>query len=312
MLGQVGIFSGEVEPPATTLPAVSHQPTASITPSQIFPTPLPATPTPPKQFDGQKAWEDVAFQVSLGPRTPGSEAHDRVVEWMVAELEKANWQVEVQEVEFYGKKVRNVIARRGQGSPWYILGAHYDSRLVADRDPDPLQNGQPVPGANDGASGIAVLLELARVLPQNLSGQVWIVLFDLEDNGNLPEYEWIIGSQAFVAQLTGKPDGAIIIDMVGDADQQIYLEGNSDPNLAAQIWDVASRQGYADRFIPELRHTIIDDHLPFIRAGIPAIDIIDFDYPYWHTTQDTADKVSPESLKAVGDTLITWLKETLR
>ncbi len=287
-------------------------PSASITSSRVTPTPPPATPTPPKQFDGQKAWEDVVFQVNLGARIPGSEAHDKVVEWMVAELERANWQVEIQETEFSGKEIKNVIARRGQGFPWYILGAHYDSRLVADREAEPSKRSQPVPGANDGASGVAVLLELARSLPNDLPGQLWIVLFDLEDNGNLPEYEWIMGSQAFVTQLPGKPDGAIIIDMVGDADQQIYLEGNSDPNLAAQIWEVAERQGYADRFIPELKHTIIDDHLPFIRAGIPAVDIIDFDYPYWHTTQDTADKVSPESLTAVGDTLITWLKETLR
>lgn len=303
---------GVAQPSATAEREAHPQSSASITPSQITPTLLPPTPTPPKQFDGQKAWEDVVFQVNLGARIPGSEAHARVVEWMTAELESANWQVEIQEVEFSGKKIKNVIARRGRGSPWYILGAHYDSRLVADRDAEPSKQGQPVPGANDGASGVAVLLELARVLPGDLAGQLWIVLFDLEDNGNLPGYEWIMGSQAFVAHLPGKPDGAVIIDMIGDADQQIYLEGNSDPKLAAQIWEVAERQGYADRFIPELKHTIIDDHLPFIRAGIPAVDLIDFDYPYWHTTQDTADKVSPESLKAVGDTLITWLKETLR
>ncbi len=286
---------------------------------------IPPTPTRPlqsslhldldkmqKSFDGGKAWDDVAYQVNLGARTPGSQAHAQVVDWMVAELEKANWNVNIQEVEISGKRARNVIAQRGEGSPWVILGAHYDSRLAADRDPDPANIGQPVPGANDGASGVAVLLELARVFPEDLSGEVWLVLFDLEDNGNLPGYEWIMGSQAFVAQLSGKPDAAIIIDMIGDAEQQIYLEGNSDPELAAQIWGAAASLGYANRFIFEQKHTIIDDHVPFLQAGIPAVDIIDFDYPYWHTTEDTADKVSPESLQAVGDTLLTWLKETLR
>ena len=109
-----------------------------------------------------------------------------------------------------------------------IIGAHYDSRLLADPDPDPSLRNQPVPGANDGASGVAVLLELARILPKNLDKTIWLVFFDAEDNGNIPGYDWIMGSRVFVQTLIDKPDEAIIIDMIGDADLNIYQEKNSD------------------------------------------------------------------------------------
>ena len=100
----------------------------------------------------------------------------------------------------------------------------------------------------------------------------------------------------------------VIVDMVGDSNLNIYFEGNSDPDLSAAIWKVAQTQGYSG-FIPEGRHTLLDDHLPFVRLGITAIDIIDFDYPYWHTTEDTLDKVSADSLEQVGRTLQIWLME---
>jgi Zn-dependent M28 family amino/carboxypeptidase len=97
--------------------------------------------------------------------------------------------------------------------------------------------------------------------------------------------------------------------MIGDADQQIYYEKGSTPALAEQIWAVAARLGYQAHIIPQPKYTIIDDHLPFLERGIPAIDMIDFDYPYWHTTADTADKVVPQSLERVGRTLEVWLEE---
>ncbi len=100
----------------------------------------------------------------------------------------------------------------------------------------------------------------------------------------------------------------MVVDMIGDADQQIYYEGYTNPALAAEIWTVAEELGYHDYFIPQLKHTIIDDHLPFVERGIPAVDIIDFDYPYWHTVADTSDKVSPDSLERVGRTLQVWLE----
>jgi Zn-dependent M28 family amino/carboxypeptidase len=108
-----------------------------------------------------------------------------------------------------------------------------------------------------------------------------------------------------------RPTAVIVVDMVGDADQQLYYEGNSHPVLRQTLWQIAAGLGYGEVFIPQLKYTMIDDHLPFAQRNIPAVLIIDFDYPYWHTTEDTADKASPESLHRVGHTLQVWLEEHL-
>jgi Zn-dependent M28 family amino/carboxypeptidase len=226
---------------------------------------------------------------------------------MASSLRGSGWEVEIQETTRMGQPVRNVIAKRGSGAPWIILGAHYDTRLLANNDPNPALRGEPVLGANDGASGVAVLLELGRVLPADYAGTVWLVMFDVEDNGNIEGWDWILGSRAFAESLSEHPDAVVIVDMIGDADLQIYLEANSDETLRAEIWDQAAALGYGAIFINEEKHSMLDDHTPFLELGIPAVDIIDFDYPYWHTTQDMLDKVSAESLQAVGDTLLAWL-----
>ena len=140
-----------------------------------------------------------------------------------------------------------------------------------------------------------------------MQGKIWLVYFDAEDNGNLPGGEWIVGSRAFVESLEGKPDAVVVVDMIGDADLNIFMERYSDQGLTTEIWDIAASMGYEDHFIPQHKYQIIDDHLPFVQAGITAIDIIDFDYPYWHTVEDTLDKVSPESLQIVGDVVLAWL-----
>src|SRR3990172_4321574 len=136
---------------------------------------------------------------------------------MVEMLRASGWQVEIQETRSMGHPIRNIIAKKGSGEKWIILGAHYDSRLLADQDTDPEKQREPVPGANDGASGVAVLLELARALPRNLEKQVWLVFFDAEDNGRIPEWDWILGSRAFAESLTAYPDSVVVIDMIGDA-----------------------------------------------------------------------------------------------
>lgn len=258
-------------------------------------------------YDAARAYNDILFQTSLGPRLPGSQAHLDTIEYVVSELTKAGWQVELQQSERLGHPLTNIIARRGMGKQWVILGAHYDSRISADQDPDLNMRHLPVTGANDGASGVAVLLELARSLPQDLDREVWLVFFDLEDQGNQEGWEWILGSRAFADSLEGKPDAVVIIDMIGDADLNLYREANSDPQLTDQIWGLADELGYSSIFINSVKFSILDDHLPFIEKGIPAIDIIDFDYPYWHTVQDTADKVSAQSLEVIGRVLHTWL-----
>jgi Zn-dependent M28 family amino/carboxypeptidase len=225
---------------------------------------------------------------------------------MRAELEKAGWMVEVQETAAMGHPLQNIIAKRSDAPPQIILGAHYDTRFFADKDPDPANQSKPVPGANDGASGVAVLIELARTFPQD-TVPIWLVFFDAEDQGRFDGWDWILGSRAFVEELQSRPQAVVIVDMIGDADLNIYMEKNSDPTLRAEIWAAAAGLGHQDKFIPEEKYPMLDDHTPFLEAGIPAVDLIDFDYPYYHTMQDTPDKVSAQSLNIVGETLWTWV-----
>ena len=259
-------------------------------------------------FDGQRAYEDVKTQVSFGSRVPETEGHTKIIAWMRRELESAGWQVDIQESEALGHPIKNVVAKRSEENPQIIFGAHYDTRLYANNDPDPSKHREYVPGANDGASGVAVLLELARTLPED-APPIWLVFFDAEDNGNIDTWDWILGSREFVRNNPVEPRAVIIVDMIGDADLNIYKEFNSTPELTDEIWNTARTLGYQDKFIPDYKHAMLDDHTPFLEAGMPAIDIIDFDYPYWHTTQDTADKVSAESLEIVGTTLWTWVTQ---
>lgn len=263
-------------------------------------------PTARLSFDAQKAFELVKKQVDFGARIPGSAEHARMVEWLVGELKNAGWTVSANEVVSAGKPIKNVIATRGSGKPWIILGAHFDTRINADRDLDATKRRQPVPGANDGASGVAVLMELARVLPQP-KGQLTLAFFDAEDQGDIAGWDWILGSRAFAAQLTDLPEAVVIIDMIGDANLNIYKEQSSTPALVEQIWAAAAEAGYSKFFLPQSKYRILDDHTPFLQKNIPSVDIIDFDYPYWHTIADTPDKVSPESFKAIGETLVRWL-----
>jgi Zn-dependent M28 family amino/carboxypeptidase len=250
--------------------------------------------------------------MDFGPRWPGNPGHELVREYIVEQLENLGWAVEEQNFDYQGFAARNIIGRANQGvGPVIILGAHYDTRRIADQT---AGSTEPVPGAVDGASGVAVLLELARTLDlATAPNEIWLAFFDVEDNGRegMPGWDWIAGSSYMAENLTITPAAVVVVDMIGDADQQLYYEGNSDPDLQAELWAIAAELGYGDFFIPQIRHTMIDDHLPFARRGFVAVDIIDFDYPYWHTVEDTADKASPESLLRVGRTLEVWLEERL-
>jgi len=262
---------------------------------------------PQQVFNSTRAMQDAAAQVSFGPRIPGSIGHSLAVDYITQELVKAGWQVEIQETTSMGHPIRNIIAQRGNGSPWVLLGTHYDTRQISDLDPDVDRRADPVPGANDGASGVAVLLELARVLPMDTTPQVWLVFFDAEDQGNIPGWDWILGSRAYVESLQEYPDKVVIVDMIGDSDLNVYQERNSNPIITAEIWETAASLGFENHFIPEVKYSILDDHTSFLEQGIPAIVMIDFDYPYWHTTADTLDKISPDSLEMVGKILLKWL-----
>lgn len=262
-------------------------------------------------FDGQQAMARVDSQLAFGDRSPGAAGHPLIESWIEGELEAAGWSVTAQTFSYHGIELTNLIGTTsGSGVPYLILGAHYDNRPVADQSPQPDPG--PVPGANDGASGVAVLLGLADVIPSETLGcRVELAFFDGEDSGQLNGWDWIVGSTYLAEHLDTRPDGVVVVDMVGDSDLQLYYERNSDPTLRQAIWDTAGGLGY-EAFIPRLKYSMIDDHTAFLNEGIPAVDIIDFDYPYWHTRQDTTDKVSASSLEAVGRTLQTWLSTSCK
>jgi len=280
-----------------------------------------------QMFDGKHAYDYLLGQMNFGPRPPGSKAIRATGDYILAELQKSGWQTDTQEFTFRGVPIRNIIAKSGVGQgPLVILGAHYDTRPRADMDKQHPE--QPVPGADDGASGVAVLLELARTLDRTqFKNKVWLAFFDAEDNGDLDAcalrvvpmqvqtescdttpWTWSIGADYVAEHLPSKPAAVIVLDMIGDANQNIYYEQNSDQVLQENIWKIADELGYRQSFIPQFYWSMTDDHTPFLRRGIRAVDMIDFDYPPWHTTADTADKVSGDSLARVGRVLQTWLE----
>ena len=271
-------------------------------------------PVSPVSFSAEQAMVYVEEQMAFGHRITGTRSHREMGDWMVQELNANGWDVLIQpfrplpEVE-----ARNFIAYKGSG-PVIILGAHYDTRIFSDEDPDPANRETPVPGANDGASGVAVLLEMARTLDvASTDHTICLVFFDAEDNGRIPGWDWILGSRYFVENLEAleecqSPRYTVIVDMIGDADQQLLWEPNSDRGLTEAIWSVAAQLGYGEWFRLAPGTPLLDDHTPFIEAGYTAIDIIDFTYPYWHTVEDTPDKLGVESFERVGATLEVWLE----
>ncbi len=273
-------------------------------------------------FHGEHAYNSYLIpQMDIGPREAGTVADRATGDFIISQLKESKWEVVTQEFDFRGVQVRNVIGKAGQGrGSVIVIGAHYDTRKLADQDkthPD-----QPVPGANDGASGVAVLLELARTLDVfKLKNEVWLAFFDAEDNGNIPgcavqpppcsdnsSWPWSVGATYMADHITPKPEAVIVVDMIGDKDQNIYYEQNSDKQLQEQLWGIAARLGFSEQFIAQNKWSMEDDHTPFLQQGIRAVDMIDFDYPYWHTTLDTADKVSGASLGRVGRVLQVWLE----
>ncbi len=259
------------------------------------------------RFSGKRALEHVEEQCALGPRPVGSDANRATADYIADHLKTYGWEVEEQPFAYGEKPLRNIIGKKGEG-PLIILGAHFDTRPVADHDPD--NRAVPVPGANDGASGTAVLLELARVLGSKATDQaeIWLAFFDGEDQGELNGWPWCVGSTYVANNLTRRPEYVIVVDMIGDADQQVYYEWTSSLWLQERLWAQAADLGYQRQFIAEHRYSILDDHTSFLQAGISAAVMIDFDYPYWHTTHDTPDKISADSLQRVGDILQNMLE----
>ncbi|MBN1948236.1 MAG: M28 family peptidase [Candidatus Cloacimonetes bacterium] len=267
------------------------------------------------QFNQQRAFSFLEKQCEIGPRYPGSEGIILCREYLISVCSSLGAVIEQQafEEEIDGQIYQgvNIMARfHPQMSRRILFGAHYDTRPWADKDPDPEAHTQPIIGANDAASGVAVLLELASVIHQKEPVEYGIdfVFFDLEDMGTYSINEsWCLGSQAFVKSNPDyKAEKVIIVDMVGDADLEIqmeYFSYHNSPLLVKEIWDSARDLGYTE-FQYRIGNVIYDDHYAFIAAGYDATVIIDFDYPYWHTMADTPDKCSPISLNRVGQTLL--------
>ncbi|MEE9553189.1 MAG: M28 family peptidase [candidate division Zixibacteria bacterium] len=267
-------------------------------------------------FDGERAYADLVRQCSFGPRVAGTEAHRETGRFLFEELRKTTDICRVQRFTVFDsiagaeKEMLNIIASYYPDSDRRImLCAHWDSRPYSNMDPDSGKHELPVPGANDGASGTALLLEIGRLLKDHRPPVgIDIVLFDGEDYGT-DEWPggWFLGSKHFVRNLRGyRPRAAILVDMIGDSDLRIYREAVSElysKDLNDYIWEIASEVG-AGAFEDAVKDTVSDDHIPLIEAGIKAIDIIDFNYPYWHTQEDTPDKCSPESLGDVGRVVI--------
>ena len=267
-------------------------------------------------FDGERAFADLRKQCSFGPRVAGTEAHTKAGEFIFNTLKETTDICRIQRFTAYDsiagmeRQMFNIIASYYPDSDKRILlCAHWDSRPFSDRDPDSLSSRLPVPGANDGASGVALLLEISRVLKNNRPPVgVDIVFFDGEDYGREDwPGGWFLGSSYFARSLKGyRPRAAILVDMIGDSDLLIHKEAISEkyaPDLNDYIWSIASEVG-ASAFENSLKDTVSDDHIPLLSAGIKAIDIIDMDYPYWHTQQDTPDKCSPRSLDEVGKVIL--------
>jgi hypothetical protein len=283
---------------------------------------------PAPVFDGERAMDYLRTQLGFGPRIPGTEGHRQVGDWLDSLLTARADTVVVQSwdhrtVSGSTVPLRNFIARfTPSAAVRILLLAHWDTRPRADAA-EGDQADLPVPGANDGASGVALLLGIAdqlRLAPPAIG--VDLLFVDGEDFGSFGDPGWpdvLIGSRYYAANLPPgpKPQFAVLFDMIGDAELEIFQEGNSltgAPEVVNRVWAAAADLGYGHIFVSRSRHTLTDDHIPLQQIGIPAIDVIDFDYgpdhSYWHTPLDTVDKVSARSLEVVGRVALAVISRT--
>lgn len=269
-------------------------------------------------FDGGRAYTHLVEQCEFGPRPPGSENLNACRVYIADTLANYGWNVTFHNFTYQGVFCANICATSPSNeSPSIILGAHYDTRPRADKDPHPANRSQPILGANDGASGVAVLLELARILPDEAMSKIELLFFDAEDSGNINGWEWIVGSTEYVSSLPDtrkdKISAMILLDMVGDKNLRLEKETSSTESLQDAVWERAAAMDRNDTFLSTRGARILDDHRPFLEAGIPALNIIEHaPFPeYWHTLEDTPDKCSSESLAIVGEVMEVFLVEDL-
>jgi glutaminyl-peptide cyclotransferase len=286
-------------------------------------------------FDGEVARGYVKAQLDFGARVPGTEAHRKAGDWITGQMrQRADTVIEQRWNHVTAKgdtlPLRNIFARyRPQATTRLLYVTHWDSRPVSDQAEDDAQRALPVPGANDGASGVALFIALGDILkrtPPTIG--VDLLFVDGEDYGTFgpPNIDVLLGSTYFAANMPAayQPIFGVLWDMIGDAELEIPQEGYSverAPEVVSRVWDTAAKLGYQKYFPPRVGMSITDDHIPLLDKGLRVIDVIDIDYlgppggskpNYHHTPEDTLDKISARSLKIVGDvayTLITGAQE---
>jgi Zn-dependent M28 family amino/carboxypeptidase len=251
-------------------------------------------------------------------------AHQKALTMFVDHFDSLGAQIEQQKFSLkdpYSSDtlhLTNIIARFNPNRKNRLLFcAHWDCRPRCDEDPDTSKRGQQLTGANDGASGVAVLLQLAvHIAELKTDRGIDLVLFDGEDWGREGDHEfYLLGSRHFARSVNPDLyDYAVVIDLVGDRDLKFYREGLSvryHPDLVERLWDRATDIGLGAWFDDRVTREVLDDHVPLLGASIPAVDIIDFEYPWWHTTADTPDKCSPEALAVTGQLLLSLIEDPL-
>ena len=277
------------------------------------------------RFDEDHAFSYLVAQCDFGPRNPGSDGYYACLDYLITELDQSANEIILQDFSYqerrYNKKynLQNIIARFNPDAEFQtVISAHWDTRPWADQEDLRQDRDQPIIGANDGASGVAILLELAKIMGENPPPiGVNLVFFDGEDMGVPGENEtYCQGSRFFAKNLPiPRPNEAINLDMVGDKQLVLPIERYSldyHPNLVRHLWDRAKEMGL-DAFIGRVDYAIYDDHIPLNEiAGIPSIDIIDFKYPnsyanFWHTMNDIPENCSEESLGQVGDLMVDYI-----
>lgn len=282
-----------------------------------------SSPAAVSEFNADSAMSYVRQQVAFGPRVPGSTGWQKTGDWIVSKVKAAGATVTEQKWTHTLAKggtipQRNILARfKPESKDRILYVAHWDTRPRADYDPDPANHDKPIPGANDGASGVALLISVAEALQKNPSQfGVDLLFVDGEDYGTFgPDVDVLIGATYFASHLPSadyKPMFGVLWDMIGDAElnipQEMYSAQNA-PEVVQRVWAKADELGYNKYFLPNMRdYPITDDHYPLIKAGLKVIDVIDLDYPPHHQMADDVDKVSVRSLKIVGDVAMALLR----
>ncbi len=283
-----------------------------------------ASGPPPREFDGALALQRITTQVDFGPRIPGTPGHATEARWLDSLSHARADRVTLQSWWYHpatGDSVlmTNVLAQfNPQATRRILYIAHWDSKPTADRDA--VNKTAPMPGADDGGSGVAILLGVADALkkqPPPPSLGVDLLYVDGEDFGNFgpPEVDVLVGARYYAQHplVPTPPLFGVLFDMVGHKDLRIPVEQNSEvaaPDVIAKVWGMADQMGYGHIFTRESGGAVIDDHIPLINAGMQVIDVIDLNYPYWHTTHDTPDKESAQSLEAVGNVAVGVIRKT--